>query len=203
MKTKRWFYLSSIFALGSLLSSCASYSASPLGAPSPDLVFLSKQSDEISVVAHTFTKEECLRFLDRDVMTEGYQPVQISIENSTSAPLAFSLSRISLPLARVEEVAQKVHTSTVGRVVGYSVGSLILWPLVIPAIVDGIKSSNANDALDRDYIAKAAKDQIIFPHSRLNTLLFVPVHSYQDSFTLTLMDQSTNEPRVFQVSSTR
>lgn len=203
MKTKKHFHFLFIITLSALITSCASYTASPLGTPSPELVQISKQNNEIAVVAHTFSKEDCARFLDRDVIAEGYQPIQISIENASQAPLSFSLSRVSLPLARAEEVAERVHTSTVGRVVGYSVGSLFLWPLVIPAIVDGIKSSNANQALDQDYIAKAAKDQIIFPHSRLNTLLFVPVHSYQDSFTLILMDQNTNEPKAFQVISTR
>ncbi len=112
----------------------------------------------------------------------------------------FSLNRISLSAARPEEVAEKVHTSTVGRAAGYGVGALFLWPLAIPAIVDGIKSSDANDALDNDFSAKVAHDQVIFRHSHFNKIIFVPVNEYQPAFKVTLIEQDSNKPKIFNVT---
>lgn len=201
MKTKRLVFISSTLALTILLTSCASYSASPLCNPSPDLIQVAPRNEGISIVSKTFTQDDCNRFLDRDVLAEGYQPIQIYIQNDSDKNYVFSLNRITLPVAKPEEVAERVHTSTVGRATGYGVGALILWPLAIPAIVDGIKSSDANDALDNDFAAKAARDQVIFPHSRFNAIIFVPLHAYQNSYTLTLIDQDSRQPKVFNIMS--
>jgi len=195
MKTKRLLLTSTVLAL--VLTSCASYSASPLCNPSPDLIQIAPRNEGISVISKPFNHSDCSKFLDRDVISEGYQPIQIHIQNNSKESYIFSLNRISLPVARPEEVAEKVHTNTVGRIVGYGVGALVLWPLAIPAIVDGINSSDANDALDHDFVAKAAHDQIIFPHSHLNSIIFVPVNAYQNSFTLTLINQESNQPKTF------
>lgn len=201
MKAKKIIFISSALALALSFTSCASYSASPLCNPSPDLIQTAPRNEGISVVSKTFTRNDCDRFLDRDVLAEGYQPVQIYVQNDSDKSYVFSLNRITLPVARPEEVAEKVHTSTAGRAAGYGAGALILWPLVIPAIVDGIMSSNANDALDNDFLGKAARDQVIFPHSRFNAIIFVPVHAYQNSYTITLIDHDSKEPKMFNVTS--
>lgn len=184
-------------AILTLMASCASYTASPLTNLSSDVVLL--QSADVVVGAKAFSKADCKRFLDRDVIAEGYQPVQLSIQNNTDKEYFFALDRVGLSLARSEEVAEKVHTSTVGRVTGYSIGALFLWPFVIPAIVDGIKSSNANEALDSDFFAKTARDQIIFRRSNFNKLLFVPINEYQSTFPLTLIEHESNEPKTVNV----
>ena len=133
------------------------------------------------------------------MIAEGYQPVQLSIQNNTDKEYFFALDRVGLSLARSEEVAEKVHTSTVGRATGYSIGALFFWPLAIPAIVDGIKSANANEALDLDFSIKAARDQVIFRYSNFNKLLFVPVSEYQSMFTVTLIEHESNQPKTVNV----
>ena len=201
MKLKRISIATSILTLSLLLSSCASYKASPLCSLASEQFFIT--NDPLLVVSKTFSSQDCDRYLDRDVISEGYQPVQLYFQNDTDKSYLFSLTRIGLPIARPEEVAEKVHTSTVGRAVGYGAGSLFFWPLAIPAIVDGIGSSKANKALDSDFFAKAAKDQIIFPHSRHNTIIFVPTYAYQDTYTLTLIEQESNNPKTFNLTSIR
>lgn len=201
MRPRSLLFISGTLAIALGLTSCASYSASPLCNPSADLIQIAERNEGISVVSKTFTRSDCDRFLDRDVLAEGYQPIQLYIQNDSDKNYVFSLNRITLPIARPEEVAEKVHTSTVGRAVGYGAGALIFWPLAIPAIVDGVKSANANEALDNDFLAKAARDQVVFPHSRFNAVIFVPVHAYQNSYTITLIDQDSREPKVFTITS--
>ncbi|MDP1609274.1 MAG: hypothetical protein Q8L98_08195 [Chlamydiales bacterium] len=201
MAVKKTIFTSSALAITLLLSSCASYKALPLYTPSPDLIQAVPSNEGISIISKAFTHDDCKKFLDRDVLSEGYQPLQIYIQNDSDKNYIFSLNRITLPVARSEEVAERVHTSTVGRVAGYSIGSLFLWPLAIPAIVDGIKSSDANKALDYDFAAKTARNQIIFSHSRFNSLIFVPIHAYQNFYTLTLVDQDSGQPKIFNIIS--
>lgn len=180
-----------------ILSSCASYKASSLNNLSSAIITTSSNKEPVVIVAKAFDKNDCKRHLDRDVLAEGYQPVQLFIQNNSNSNYNFSLDKISLPCARAEEVAQTVHTSTVQRVVWYSAGALILSPLfAIPAVIDGIKSKNANEALDNDFAAKTAKNQVIHSYSTLNKLIFVPVAEYQEGFTVTLVDMDSNKPKI-------
>ena len=180
-----------------LLSGCASYKAAPI---TPMLTTTSKSNQDVTIIAKKFNKEDCQRFLDRDVISKGYQPVQLFIQNNTDKNYMFSLDRVGLAHANASEVANRVHTSTVGRAVGYGVGGLILWPLFIPAVVDGIKSSEANESLDRDFLDKAASDQIISAHSHFNKLIFVPTHECPSTFSLTLIDAATSQAEPFVIS---
>ncbi|NGX45800.1 MAG: hypothetical protein K940chlam2_00980 [Chlamydiae bacterium] len=185
------------------LTGCASYNASTLTNLSPDHFMNSTPKAEgIGIAAKAFSKVDCKMYLDRDVISKGYQPVQLFIQNNTEKSYSFALSRIGLPHASPEEVAEKVHTSTVGRATAYGVGSLFLWPLAIPAVVDGVKSSQANKALDNDFNTKVAKDQNLNPHSYMNSLIFVPVTGFSNNFTVTLIDLETNKPVILTVSAT-
>lgn len=185
------------------LTGCASYNATPLRSLASDSVISSSTTakKDVVVVAKAFNKADCMRYLDRDVIAEGYQPVQLYIENNSNKDYVFSLSRINLSCARSEEVAEKVHTSTVGRAVGYGVGGLFLWPLFIPAVVDGIKSSEANLALDNDFSSKTANDQIISSHSYFNKVLFVPVNEFKPNFRIALTEKESKEIEEIEVFS--
>lgn len=190
-------------SLAALLTGCASYQASALNTLSSDVVQTKTtegKKHEVAIAAKAFNKADCKRYLDRDVISEGYQPVQLYIENDSDNSYAFSLNRIDVPVADYEEVAHKVHTSTVGRAVGYGVGGLILWPLFIPAVIDGFKSAQANEELDRDFSAKVARDEVVGPHSHINRLLFVPKKGYKSAFTVTLLDRTHNATKTIDVT---
>jgi hypothetical protein len=176
-----------------LFTGCASYNAISLNEPSLQETLLSTnaQTEKISIVAKRFNKTDCQRYLDRDVISKGYQPIQLYIQNNSKSNYVFSLHRVSLNCASAEEVADKVHTSTIARAVGYGAGAILLWPLAIPAVIDGVGSANANEALDNDYYSKTAQDQVIFPYAHINKLLFVSKYGLESTFTVTLMNQET------------
>jgi len=185
------------------VSGCASYKASALANLDAEIISQSPHtgSSDIMAGAKAFNKSDCKKYLDRDVISEGYQPVQLFIQNGSDKDYVFSLSRISLPTARAEEVAEKVHTNTAGRAAGYGAAAWLTFGiLAVPAIVDGIKSSNANEALDNDFSAKTAHDQIVFHHSHFNKILFVPVNEYQPTFTITLVEQNSNTSKTLNVT---
>ena len=185
-----------------VLTSCASYRSSLLNNPSQGIVnYSSVKKDNLVVIAKEFDKDDCRRYLDRDVIAKGYQPVQLYIRNNSEKDFYFSIDNVSLPCVSATEVARRVHTSTFGRVLGYGVGALFLWPLAIPAVVDGIRSSEANEALDRDFASKAAKEAMIFRGLSLNKLIFVRREDYQNNFQVTLIDQETKTPSTFNLEA--
>jgi len=187
------------------LTGCASYNALPLNSMSSEVIDVTKPAmrTDVTIAAKALSRSECIRYFDRDVIEKGYLPVQLYIQNNTKNAYVFSLNRVSLSVARPEVVAAKVHTSTVGRAVGYGAGALLLWPLAIPAVVDGIKSARANQALDADFDAKCAQDQIISMHSHMNKVLFVPRSEFDSSFTVTLVDAESHTPKTIQVQVQR
>lgn len=182
---------SSLLGLGIIvsalsLSSCAKYKAQPLNKLA---TFTTHEKGHSVAFAHkTLNKAECKRYLDRDVLSKGYQPVQVTISNNTDRHLNFTQANISMDCVSATYVGQKVHTSTVARATSYGVGALFLWPLAIPAVVDGVGSAKANDRLDEDFSRKELCDQIINPFTTINGLIFVPVEKFDHEFSITLVD---------------
>ena len=182
-----------------LISGCASYKAAPLHTIATKESWIPWKTNDVLIAARTFDEEDCKQYLDRDVISKGYLPIQITIENNSDHSYLFSLDRVSISCVPPEDVAQQVHTSTVGRAGGYGAASLFFWPFVIPAVVDGALSVQANQALDLDFASKGAKDQVIKAHAHVNMVLFVPEFDFEDLFNITLIDLQTHQPRSFRV----
>lgn len=173
------------------LSGCAKYEAKPL--KRLNLAALSATEPSVALAHRALDKDACKRYLDRDVISKGYQPVQITLTNNSDRNLEFSKDNMTLPYACASDVAPKVHTSTVGRAVGYGVVGLILWPFLIPAVVDSVGSAEANNKLDQDFDKKELEDQLVRPHSTINGLVFVPEEDFRSDFAITLVDAKTHE----------
>lgn len=191
-KTQPWIYTALI-----LLAGCASYEASTLSLLSSDAAISSPKNDNVLISWKAFDKQDCEKYLDRNVIAEGYIPVQLTIRNNSTDPMYLNPSNFNVPLSSPNEVADKVHTSTGGRVAAWGVGGLVFFPLFIPAVVDGFKSANANTALDADYTAKALKEQTIQPHSVFNGVVFIPKEHASETIEMFLVNQKTNEKVVF------
>lgn len=176
-----------------LLPGCAHYRARPIGKLYTGIATKTKQEQYITFAYHIFNHSDCKLYLDRDVISKGYLPVHITLTNHTNRHLYVSLKSFSFPCMPAEVVAQKVHTSTAKRAAGYGIASLFIWPFLIPAIIDGIGSSEANKLLDMDFTNKALNDQIMTPFSMINGLVFVPYNDFHKNFTFTVIDHETQE----------
>lgn len=184
-----------------LLSGCASYHAATLAALNPQFVKNAEEIKGLSIGCKCFNREDCKIYLDRDVLAQGYQPIQLTFYNQSDKNYLFSTAKMSLPCVQPEEVAKKVHTSTVGRVVGYTVGALLLHPLIIPAVVDGICSHKANQKLDSDYYRKAESQFMIPPLAFKTAIIFVPRSQFSPAFNITLWEEDTQTDKTIQLIS--
>lgn len=119
--------------------------------------------------------------------------MQMTVHNNSSDVLYLSPENFNIPLAAAHDVSRKVHTSTATRIVAWGVPGLFIWPFLIPAVYDGIKSSEANDALDFDYREKAVKEQLIQPRSTYNAVVFIPKDQANQPIEMFLVDQKTRE----------
>jgi len=174
------------------LAGCAHYKARPLNRLTP-VIPPNVQEQFISFSYHIFSQADCLKYLDRDVISKGYQPVHIAVTNHSCRSFYMPLGNFSFQCASALEVAQKVHTSTAKRVVGYGVLGLFLWPFLIPAVIDGVGSTEANQYLDIDFVKKSLEDQSISPFSTINGLIFVPKEQFNQNFSFALIDQENHD----------
>jgi hypothetical protein len=181
------------------LTACASYKPATLDPLQPAFAPYSETVDDVTLSVKCFSSSDSKRFFDDDLIEKGFQPIQISILNESDKALLFSAQGIRLPLASPEEVAEKCHTSTVGRATSYGVAGLIIWPLLIPAVVDGIGSSKANTKRDQDFSDKSVQNAVISPYGSYNRVIFVPNSSYQNSFEVILVKKTDNQKITYQV----
>lgn len=182
------------------LAGCARYRAQGLHRLMPQAA-LQANAQSISFAHRVFTPQDCKKYLDRNVIAKGYQPIQITLMNNTNRFIRVSPHAFSFACVDAYEVAQRVHTSTVKRAVGYGVAGLFVWPLLIPAVVDGFGSEKANEKLDYDYNAKLLRERVVKPYSMINGLIFVPNEEFESSFTLRVIDANTNESFILNSNS--
>ena len=201
------------------LSGCARYTALALPRISPEKASQFVDSKSVSMAFRVFDKKDCIKFLDRNVIRAGYQPIHITLTNNSNSSLLFFRNGINMPTVDAKEVAKKVHTNTWARMFGYGIPAslccassskmlaialfiyspAILVPLIgvplfgIPAITDSIGSAEANDLLDGDYNRKELRDQKINPYETINGLVFVPKDSDTSNFQITLSELKSSQ----------
>lgn len=190
LRSKKHFILAGTFLA---LTGCASYSASMLTTLPVEEARPLHQNSNVLVSCKIFSQQDSRTYLGRDLIAEGYIPVQMTIRNNGSDPMYLNPANFNFVVPPVSEVANKVHTSTTARVMGWGIPGLIIFPLLIPAVYDGIKSNEANAALDADYLDKAIKEQTIQPHSSFNGIVFIPREQAGKSVEVYLVNQRTSE----------
>jgi hypothetical protein len=178
---------------------CASYKSTTMPILQAEFAPYSADQNGVTVSCKAFSPSESKRYLGRDVQAKGYQPIQISVQNESKSYILLSPQSLNVPLAPPEDVARLVHTNTVGRAAGWGVAGLFIWPLLIPAVVDGVGSSQANQKLDADYSSKGVNETVIQPYTTLNRVVFVPKSEWNGGFRLTLLDKETRGKMVYEV----
>lgn len=104
---------------------------------------------------------------------------------------------LSKQTAPAEEVAKECGFSTVGRATAYGVAGLFIWPLLIPAVVDGVGSSQANVKMEDDYMYKENKDDRIQPNGLLNGVVFLDKMKDGETLDIRLTNVDNNEIKLF------
>lgn len=190
--------------VGSILAAKAGsefYQTAPISSLMPESQTFA-DGGKLLVAAKAFTPDESKVYLKRDMISRGYQPVQITIENNTSKTFSLSASSVDLPSASPGRIAFKIVAgSGLGRSIGYKIASFVFWPFAIPGTIDTIRSLRTYKMLKNDFIAKSMKQEILAPYSKMNRMIYVPVEGFKEKFKVTLIDLETMEPHTFQTTA--
>lgn len=168
---------------------CAKYQVLSLEPLKPEFHRSALSVEGVHVCHEVLDGVACKRYFNKDLKKAGIQPIQVTIANNSMRTLLLDLSRCSVPCMPGDEVAKKAHFNTAGRATGYGVAGLFIWPLLVPAIVDGAGSSKANTQMDHDYASKGLKDQVIHPFDTADGVFFVPLERMSPNLTIHLVDR--------------
>jgi hypothetical protein len=180
------------------LNGCASYKAGRMPSSNVESFKNVQDQDGLKVAAEFFSPKESKQIFGVAKVAQLYQPIYIAIDNRTKSSYEFS-KRGSINLASVpaEEVAKNCGFSTVGRATAYGVAGLFIWPLLIPAVVDGVGSAQANEKMESDYMYKEIKDDRIQPNGLLNGVIFADKMKEGEELVIRLNNVDTNEIKLF------
>lgn len=149
---------------------------------------------EISFAYKKFNRSDCKKHLGRRrILSKGYQPIQIQITNKTQHSLSLNPNSFDCTCLPYLDVAEDVGFNTTKRIVMWGLGSLFLWPLVIPLAIEAIEAPKANDKLVDDYCQKTLSHEIIQPYTTLNKLIFVEKDTLYRPITATVVDNVTKQ----------
>lgn len=193
MKKNLIFGVPTLVSMLILLSSWNSYELSAF-AP-----VTASEEHGVFITSKAYTPEESKKYLDRDLQSRGYQPVQVTIQNNTADTFLYNEESVSLPSASPGKIALKVSKSALPRAIGYKVAGMLFWPFMIPGTIDTIRTFKAHKLMKKDYKARAIKEEAISPYSTVHRMIYVPMDEFKETFTIELTDFSTLRSKTYEV----
>ncbi len=184
-------------AVALLASGCATYHAGRL--PSSDVSSFNNSQDQdgLKVAVKMMDARESKQVFGVGKVAQLYQPIYIAIDNRTKSSYEFKKRDLNKQSVPAEEVAKTCKFNTAGRATAYGVAGVFIWPLLIPAVVDGTGSANANSKMESDYMYKEIQDTRIQPNGLLNGVVFVDKMKDGEEIAIRLRNTDTNEIKLF------
>ena len=194
MKIKLFSGLTITLGLLAFVFCVENYKRGPLKLHSPEASPFERAEEGITVSYKTYTSKESRAYLNRDLVSRGYQPIQVTIQNNTSHVYSLSPRDVSLPLAKPATVAMSITKEAIPRAIVYKVAGFFFWPLMIPGTIDSIQTFRTHLNLEHDFAAKSIKRENVPPYATIHRILFVPKKGYQEDFSLVLRNTTNNAP---------
>ena len=182
-----------------IFQSCASYQGGRL--PGKDVeTFANRQvQGEVYMAVDIMNTQKIQQAFQFDLEEYEVQPIYIVIDNRSKQSYQFKKSGIDKQIYSAKEVAEKVQYSTTGRAATYgtlAAAGLVIWPLLffaIPAVVDGVGSSGANQRIRDDYAYKEIEDGRVLPNGLLTGVVYVPRMKDGEGINFRLTDVESGE----------
>lgn len=182
-----------------IFQSCASYQVGRLPGKDVETFANHQVQEEVYVAVDIMNHETIRQAFQFDIEEFEVQPVYIVIDNRSKRSYLFKKSDIDKQVYSAKEVTERVRYNTAGRIAGYStlatVG-LVIWPLLIftvPAIVDGVGSSKANNRILSDYSRMEIQDDRVLPNGLLSGIIYIPLMKDGEAISLRLTDVGNGE----------
>lgn len=193
-----FYFISVVLVAITLFSGCAKYTPHPLNKP----ISIGCEKEKVRVAAQALTNDESYFYFSRHAVAKGYQPIHLCIENSSNQTYIFDAKSINLQIQDQHDVAQALHVNTVKRTVLWGLPGLFIWPLLIVAGVESVKSSDANTSLNNDFnnrVISGNSRLIIAPGSSINKVFFVRTENFRYHFNLKLKNRESKHELSFDI----
>jgi hypothetical protein len=186
------FFIAGLVALGG----CAKYKARPLSFPSGAI----EEKKNVSVTAYALNDDDMHYYFSRRAIQKGLQPVQLTVVNNSKDSYFLDAKDINLNLESRSSAFDQLRLSKASRCVGWGVAGLFLWPFLIPAAVELVKTDKANKDMRQDFVQRVIdRDSrlLIKPGQEINRVFFVSHSNVQHSFDVTLTNMADKKELSF------
>ena len=167
--------------------------------PSSTIKEFLAEENHVKLSIKALDAEESKRYLKKDLLDMGYQPVQLTVENGSSDPYLFSQGSVGLPTVEGSQIAKTILKASIPRSIAFKIAGFFFWPISIPSTIDGILTNKSYRKLKKQLSSKSVRTEVVAPYSSVHRVFFVLEEDYQSSFDVTLENQETLESKVFHV----
>jgi hypothetical protein len=191
--------IATLLGLALLLTSFESYHPRAQASLQIHSEVFAKDARGLKVTAKKYNEKESKKYLNRNLISHGFQPIQVTIENNTSKTYVISRDGVSQPCASAQKVAMQVSKKGLPRSIALKVVSFFFLPAMIPSTVDGIYTFKTHMNMRQDYSAKGVKsyDEPIIPYSTAHRIIFVPKRELKEDLTITLLSENKKDALSF------
>lgn len=192
-------FLISLMIFPLFIIGCANYQSKTL--PSPERTFAgasySQDEEDVHVAVKFLSPQESKRYFGKKKVGTQFQPTLIAIQNNSREIYHFQKNQLSRPAISADMVAKECQFNTAARATAYAAGALFLWPLAIPAIIDGVGSSNANAKMESDFIMKELQDLDVSPGMTVQGVVFFDPMRQGETLQVKVFSKTGPSPRTF------
>ncbi len=153
-----------------------------------------KENEGINVSYRVYSPRESRAFLNRDLLSKGVQPIQVSIQNNSNSSYIIKADQINLETTTPNSVAWKYSLDALPRKIAYKIATIFFFPFVIPDTIDSIVSAMRHQEIKKSLEAKVIKDEeeIVLPYSSLSRVVLVSNENFGGNFSIDLIDEKGN-----------
>lgn len=161
-----------------------------------------------SVSFDLLTADQSSLKFGHNIIAQGYQPITITITNSSPQVLLLRSSSISLPLEKANVIIDATqHSTMLTSCCTITLSAVFFWPAIVPSIGVGIWMAWDNDRTQKKIAAAILQDNdtlTILPYEQLTKTIFVANDALKDTCSLHLFNIDTKEfiPYSFNLTGT-
>ncbi len=147
----------------------------------------------IIVKAKAYTSNESRRFLTHNLLAQGIQPVEITIENHTPRQYSLCPSSLNIPQMTPDSAVGSLFRSAIPRQIAFKVIGFFFWPVSIPGTIDGLYLHISKKKLSANYAAKSLKKagETVSEYSTVYRVIFVSKKEMAKEIEFDLIDLET------------
>ncbi|MBS0615582.1 MAG: hypothetical protein JSR58_03400 [Verrucomicrobia bacterium] len=152
----------------------------------------------LELAAKVYSSEDSKEYLHRDLIAQGFIPVEVSINNNTGKSYAISGASVPMSCATPSQVAWSITKKSLPRSIGLKIASFFFWPFMIPSTIDSIHGYKSHRSMVKDLTAKTLKekDEVIPPYAAVKRIIYVKKDSMRNDFSFSLQEVGGKDLKV-------